>query len=98
MDDPRYQTQALRKRIRLPDYDYAQQGMYFLTICTAERRCVLGTIADSELLLNDWGKIVEEEWQQTGVLRANVQLDAYVVMPNHFHGVLIITDQLKAGA
>jgi putative transposase len=81
-----------RRSIRLQNYDYTQAGAYYLTICTAARMSLFGRIVDGVMQLNDYGRVVEEEWLQTGNLRANVDLDAFIVMPNHFHAVLLIVD------
>lgn len=81
-----------RRSIRLRGYDYAQAGAYFVTICSDERRCLFGRVADEEMRLSAVGRIVEEEWLRTGALRTNVDLDAYVVMPNHMHGIVLIVD------
>jgi len=81
-----------RRSIRLCDYDYTQSGAYFVTICTYERRCLFGQIIDGNMVSNEWGAIVQEEWEQTAILRPNVELDTFVVMPNHIHGVIVITD------
>nr|VFK15997.1 MAG: hypothetical protein BECKLPF1236B_GA0070989_10879 [Candidatus Kentron sp. LPFa] len=80
-----------RRSIRLRGYDYSQPGAYFLTICTQERECLFGDIVEGEMRLNHAGKIVAEEWRQTAAIRKEIQLDQWVVMPNHFHGILTIT-------
>jgi REP element-mobilizing transposase RayT len=80
-----------RRSIRLRDYDYRQNGAYFVTICTHQRACTLGSIRDGVMHVNDWGTIVADEWNQTAVLRSYIELDAFVVMPNHVHGILVIT-------
>jgi REP element-mobilizing transposase RayT len=80
-----------RHSIRLPDYDYTQDGVYFVTICAYNRDCIFGHILDGEMRLNGWGGIVQEEWLRTAVLRPYVILDEFVVMPNHFHGIVIIS-------
>ena len=77
---------------RLPDWDYAGAGWYFVTICTAARRCFFGDIADGEVRLSVVGDIVAEEWQKTERIRPNVQLDYWIIMPNHIHGILVIED------
>ncbi len=83
-------TKYHRKSIRLKDYDYSQAGVYFVTICTHNRTCFLGDIINGEICLNDVGRIVESEWENTGGIRQNVIIDTYVIMPNHLHGILII--------
>ncbi|MGH7601113.1 MAG: transposase [bacterium] len=80
-----------RRSIRLKGYDYSQAGAYFITICTHDRECIFGEIRDGQMQLNEIGKIVEAEWLKTVEIRDNVELDAFVVMPNHVHGIIIIT-------
>ncbi len=94
-DDP---PQHRRRSIRLPDYDYAQPGAYFITICTSRRRCLFGEIVDSEMRLNAIGRIVEEEWHRSGEIRREIILDAFVVMPNHIHGIINIGYVTTVGA
>lgn len=80
-----------RRSIRLQGYDYARQGGYFVTICTRDRRRLFGHVANGRVELNTFGRLVEAEWRRTADLRPAVELDAYVVMPNHLHGILFIT-------
>ena len=81
-----------RRSIRLKDYDYSQQGTYFVTVCTYNRKCNLGKVINDEVQLNKYGHIVENEWIKIADIRKNVELDTYVIMPNHLHGILLITD------
>ena len=82
-----------RRSIRLAEYDYRQNGAYYVTLCTHERECLFGEIdGGGAMHLNEYGGIVLEEWERTGIVRANVILDALVVMPNHVHGILVIMD------
>ncbi len=85
-----------RKRLRLKDYDYSQSGVYFITICTQDRNCWLGEIKDGSMLLSSAGKITGEEWIRTAELRSYILLDEYMIMPNHLHGIIIITERDKA--
>jgi putative transposase len=64
--------------------------MYFITICTHGRQGLFGHVANGRMILNAFGQIVEDEWLKTARLRPNVELDMFVTMPNHFHGVLVI--------
>ena len=77
---------------RLQNWDYGAMGAYFITICTQNREHFFGEIIENEMILNDLGKKVEEEWLKTIELRPdmNLELGNFVVMPNHFHGILII--------
>ncbi len=81
-----------RRSIRLSGYDYARRGAYFVTVCSHRRECVFGDILDGVVQLNEWGRIAREEWLRTKSVQPNVQLDVFVLMPNHFHGILVITD------
>jgi REP element-mobilizing transposase RayT len=79
-----------RRSIRLKGYDYSQPGSYFITMCTKNRKCLFGDIVDDEMILNDAGKMVEEEWLKLPDRFPNIQLHEFVVMPNHIHGILEI--------
>lgn len=83
--------QPSRKIIRLQEYDYSQPGLYFVTICTRDKVCVFGNIVDDEMVLNRFGKIVERTWQEIPQHFRGVELDGFVVMPNHVHGIIAIT-------
>jgi REP-associated tyrosine transposase len=82
-----------RRSIRLKHYDYAKEGMYFFTICTYKRQFLFGTVANGEMHLNDFGQIVYDEWQKTPEIRHEIQLDLLIVMPNHLHGIVIISNR-----
>jgi REP element-mobilizing transposase RayT len=81
-----------RRSIRLKGYDYSQAGAYFVTIVTWQRECLFGEIEQGKMVLNEIGEIVREEWERTAVVRHNVELGEYVVMPNHVHGILVFVD------
>jgi REP element-mobilizing transposase RayT len=81
-----------RHSIRLKDYDYSRSGAYFLTLCTWRRECLLGDIADGEMLLNDMGRIVLEAWERLGTRYEHVHLGEWIIMPNHLHGIIVIDD------
>jgi len=81
-----------RRSIRLKGYDYTQPGGYFVTIVTYHRDLLFGEIVNEEMQLNDLGKIVEECWRAIPEHIPNVELGAYVIMPNHVHGIIVITD------
>lgn len=80
-----------RLSIRLSGYDYAQEGAYFITLCTHNHLCLFGIIVDGEMHLNEYGEIVRNLWLETPAIRPNVELSEWVIMPNHFHAVLTIT-------
>lgn len=79
-----------RRSVRLRGYDYSQAGAYFVTICTQGRACLFGDVADSQMRLNDAGRVVERCWHEIPIHFPHVALDAFVVMPNHVHEILII--------
>ncbi len=81
-----------RRSIRLQGYDYSQVGAYFITVCTRNRECLFGEILDGNMRLNDAGRIVADEWLKTAEIRDKIELDEWVVMPDHFHGIVVITD------
>ncbi len=79
-----------RRSIRLPGYDYSQAGAYFVTVCTANRECLFGDIVDGEICLNECGQIIAGCWQDIPYHFAGARLDAFVTMPNHLHGIIVI--------
>ncbi len=81
-----------RKNIRLEDYDYSSPGFYFVTIVSYKRKNNFGEIIDGEIKLNSLGMIVEKTWQEIPQHFPYIEVDSYVVMPNHFHGIVIIKE------
>lgn len=81
-----------RRSIRLPGYDYASAGAYFITVCTHDRECLFGQIVNGEMRLNALGEIVRAEWEKSAAIRAEIELGPYVIMPNHFHAIVMIVD------
>ncbi|MBN1535924.1 MAG: hypothetical protein JW908_04270 [Anaerolineales bacterium] len=81
-----------RRSIRLKGYDYTHTGAYFITICACQREWLFGEIVNGEMQLNTMGQIVENEWAKTQQLRPDVELGPFVIMPNHFHGIIWIVD------
>jgi putative transposase len=86
-----------RRSIRLKGYDYAQIGAYFVTIVTQSRKCLFGEIVEAEMRLNDAGRIIQTAWNDLPNHYANVEVDTFVVMPNHIHGIINLAD-LPVGA
>ena len=85
-----------RRRLRLPDHDYASPGAYFVTICTHRRVCLFGQIINDTMRPNPFGEIVETCWQDLAVHYPNVRLDAFIIMPNHIHGILILEEPIRS--
>ena len=81
-----------RRSIRLKGYDYSKSGLYFITVCTDERKCFFGEIKDGTMLLSMTGEIVKRCWENIPEHFPNVVLLEYVIMPNHIHGIIRITD------
>ena len=80
-----------RKSIRLRGYDYSQAGAYFVTVCIQNRECLFGDIVDGEMVLNDAGCFVQNVWNDLPNHYPHVELDHFIIMPNHFHGIVVIT-------
>jgi REP element-mobilizing transposase RayT len=87
---PYYPGRDDRRTLRLRDYDYAQPGAYFVTICVEGRRCLFGHIAEGASVLNDPGRMVADLLDCLPGRFPNVTVDASVVMPNHVHAILIL--------
>lgn len=81
-----------RRSIRLRGYDYRQAGAYFVTISTYQYAPIFGEIADDAMRLNAYGQIVAEDWHWLADHHESVELDAFVIMPNHLHGIIVITN------
>jgi putative transposase len=78
-----------RRSVRLRSFDYSRAGGYFITICAFQRECIFGEVAEATVRLNEMGEIVREEWLKSGEIRAEIYLDEFVVMPNHFHAIVL---------
>lgn len=79
-----------RRSIRLPGYDYSRTGAYFVTFCTKQRESLLGRVIDAQMIMNAAGQALCQIWESLPERFPQVSLDAFVVMPNHVHGILII--------
>lgn len=97
-----------RKSIRLKNYDYSKVGLYFITICTQNKEKIFGEItnvgahcmcpnreSNTKMILSEYGKIVEEEINKTNKIRENIEINEYVIMPNHVHFIIEIIDNIK---
>lgn len=83
-----------RRSIRLKGYDYTRPGAYFVTICTQNQQCLFGEVVDGEMRLNQAGHMVQAEWNALPDRFPSVGIDAFVVMPNHVHGIIVITNDI----
>jgi putative transposase len=84
-----------RRSIRLPDYDYTTPGAYFVTLCTQEKRCLFGDVVAGQMQLNKAGIIVMQCWREIPEHFPYVELDEFVVMPNHVHGILVFHENCR---
>ncbi len=99
MQKPKFDPQKHhRKSIRLQGYDYSQAGAYYVTIVTYQRDCLFGEVVHGEMVLNEYGKIADECWRAIPAHFPFVELGAYVVIPNHVHGVIVIIDDDRVDA
>jgi putative transposase len=101
-----------RRSIRLKGYDYSQAGLYFITICVQDRKCLFGEIVGAgftpapndratemvapTMQLNDFGTIAHQQWQKLPERFTNMELDVFQIMPNHMHGIIMLTDTVGA--
>jgi len=85
-------TPRRRNTLRLHNYDYSAAGAYFATICSYNRECLFGEIRDSRMVLNDAGRILNDVWDDLPNHYDHVLLDAFIIMPNHVHGIVILRD------
>ena len=94
-DDP---DRHHRRSIRLKGYDYSLAGAYFVTISTQDRVCVFGDIVSGVIRLSEAGRMVSTEWDTLPAWFPGVDLDAFVVMPNHIHGIIVFATRVSVGA
>jgi putative transposase len=83
--------------MRLKGYDYAEAGAYFVTICTKDRACLFGDVQKDNMILNEYGKIVQKLWDDISKKYRRVRTDQFIVMPNHIHGIIEIRDNVCRG-
>lgn len=79
-----------RRSIRLRDFNYASSGAYFVTICAQERECRFGAVVDGVMMENDAGRMVERWWEELANKFDAIELDKFVIMPDHFHGIIFL--------
>ena len=86
-----------RRSIRLPGYDYSQPGAYFVTICVDQRQCLFGEVVDGRMVLNQYGMVVADTYRWLCDRYPYLYTDEWVVMPNHFHAIMVIADKPRRG-
>ncbi len=80
----------IRKLNRLKEYDYSQDGFYFITICVKNRKKIFGYVENEKMILNKFGVIVKNQWHWLANRFPYMKLDEFIIMPNHLHGIIII--------
>ena len=85
-------TYKFQKRYRLPEFDYSQTGGYFVTICTKNKETYFGNVVEGDMELSKVGDIAKKMWLEIPNRFEYVIIDEYVIMPNHIHGIIMITD------
>ena len=86
-----------KSKIRLEEYDYSQTNHYSVTICSNKRKECFGEIKNNEMILNNYGSIIKQKWEWLPQQYPYVELDEYIIMPNHLHGILIINNSIRTG-
>jgi REP element-mobilizing transposase RayT len=89
-----YKNKYRVESARLKNWDYSSDGRYFITICTVDHVRFFGTIANGIMLLSEMGKIADQFWREIPNHFPMVRLDAFVIMPNHVHGIIIIDNKI----
>ena len=90
-------TLTRKSRNRLEGYDYSKTNHYFVTICSNNHQEWFGKIENNEMILNNYGNIIKQQWQWLPQQYPYIELDEYIIMPNHIHGILIINNPRRTG-
>lgn len=85
-----YKNKYRVESTRLKDWDYSSTGCYFITICTKNQECFFGDIVNGKIRLSKIGEIISHVWMEIPQHFHNIELDEFVIMPNHIHGIVII--------
>lgn len=91
-----FSSHPLRQSTRLPGFDYSQPGAYFITICIRKHKSLLGNVSNGVMVLNSVGEIVESCLTEIPAHFPNTELSAYIIMPNHVHGIILINSPVAA--
>jgi len=95
MEGNLYKNKYRIKSCRYEGWDYSNDGCYFITICTENRKLFFGDVIGGKMILNNFGIIIRNEWNKSGVIRKEIILDYFVVMPNHLHAIVVIDDNVE---
>jgi len=91
----KFQNKYRIESTRLPEWDYSNPGLYFVTICTKNMIEWFGRVSDGKMKLNSLGEVVAKEWRYTPKIRNYVELFEWVIMPNHFHGIIGVNETVE---
>jgi putative transposase len=86
-----------RKPIRVQGFDYSQYGPYFITICTHQKKCFFGKVVNGEMRMNEAGEMIAKWWRELKNKFSAIELDQYIIMPNHFHAIIAVGADLGVG-
>ncbi len=90
-----YQNKYRIESARLKEWEYTNAAWYYITVNTKKHISFFGKIIYGEMVLNEIGKIIKDEWLNTEKIRKHVELDCYQIMPNHLHGIIILNDHVE---
>ena len=97
MSSTKFRNKYRINTVRLKNHDYSSNATYFITIVTKNRDNYFGKIINDEMILNEIGKIVYQEWYISEKIRNNIFLDEFIIMPNHIHGIVIVDNGNNGG-
>jgi len=86
-----------RRSIRLKGYNYSEAGAYFVTICTQDKECLFGKIVEGKIIMNSAGEMIQKWWIELTNKFRNIQMDEFIIMPNHMHGIIFIVGAALCG-
>ncbi|MDD5290722.1 MAG: hypothetical protein PHZ04_01270 [Patescibacteria group bacterium] len=92
MEGDLYKNKYRIKSCRYDGWDYSNDGYYFVTICTKNRVELFGRINNGKMILNKFGEVVGKEWKKSAIIRKEIILDYFIIMPNHLHAIVIINN------
>jgi REP element-mobilizing transposase RayT len=81
-----------RRSIRLKGFEYSQAGAYYVTIVAWRRECLFGEVVNGEMVLSKFGLVAKQQWEKLPKRFPNIELGAFMIMPNHMHGIIVITN------
>lgn len=95
MEDEKFRNTFRISSLRLKEWDYSEEGWYFVTICVKNHACVFGKIKNGICELNEIGRMVQKFWEATPNHFVSTELDEFIIMPNHLHGIIVINKKVE---